>query len=253
MASSHTVAVIAPHPDDEAIFCGGTIARLTEAGHRVVVVAATRGDAGFGDAADLARLRAAELEAAAEVLGVHAIHHLGFADSGLHNRAAPGVFARCDLVVAAAGLAEVLAHEGVTDVVCDPPGGIYAHPDHATAHRVTTTAAELAGVDTVISVTVDREHLHFVETHLVADAHAALAESAPGAAPGFGAPSVEIGLTLQLDATAIARKRLAMAAHASQMPAGSAVMTLDDDAFASVYGIEWFTAVGPPGVLAQLS
>ncbi|MSV88176.1 MAG: hypothetical protein F2876_00005, partial [Actinobacteria bacterium] len=39
------------HPDDEAIFSGGTIARLAAAGHRVVVVMATSGGLGLDDAA----------------------------------------------------------------------------------------------------------------------------------------------------------------------------------------------------------
>lgn len=250
---SHTVAVIAPHPDDEAIFCGGTIAHLTARGHRVVVVAATLGDAGVGRYPDLARVRAAELDAAAEVLGVDAVHHLGYADSGLELRGVPNAFARCDPRTAAESLAAILATEGVTDVVCDPPRGIYAHPDHHRAAEVATMASDLAGIDSVLTVTVDREHLHFVETHLVADAHAALAESAPGASPGFGAASVEIAFTVELDGRALEHKRQAMAAHASQMPPGSAVMTLDDDAFASVYGIEWFCHRGAPGVLGVLS
>ena len=35
------------HPDDEAIFTGGTIAQLSDAGHRVVVVVATGGELGL--------------------------------------------------------------------------------------------------------------------------------------------------------------------------------------------------------------
>jgi LmbE family N-acetylglucosaminyl deacetylase len=252
VTARHRVAVIAPHPDDEAIFCGGTIARLTAAGHQVVVIAATSGDAGLGDRRHLAKIRAAELEASAEILGVHSVHHLGFADSGLHHGVDPGVFASCDPVAASVRLAEILAHEAITDVVCDPFGGIYAHPDHAMAHDVTARAAQLAGVESLVTVTVDREHLHFVETHLVADAHAALAESAPGAPAGFGASSVEIEVVLELDSASVNQKRKAMAAHSSQLPPHSAVMTLDDDAFASVYGIEWFCHHGNPGVLGTL-
>jgi LmbE family N-acetylglucosaminyl deacetylase len=75
MASEfHTVAVVCPHPDDESIFCGGTMRRLADVGHRVVVIAATTGDAGTptDEGSDLAAVRAAELQAAAELLGVAA-------------------------------------------------------------------------------------------------------------------------------------------------------------------------------------
>jgi LmbE family N-acetylglucosaminyl deacetylase len=262
-ATPRTIAVVAPHPDDEAIFSGGTIVGLVAAGHRVVVVAATNGDAGTvtprhpttagpppaGSARQLAMMRARELEAAAGILGVDAVEHLGFGDSGLGGQS-PSTDAFTTIAVerAADRLAAVLAHHGVTDVICDPAGGIYPHPDHRHAHDVTVLAAAAAGIANVHAVTVDREHLHFVETHLVANAHDALAESAPGAPVGFGASTVEIDLVVTLDDVTISAKRRAMAAHASQMPADSAVMTLGDTSFASVYGMEWFCRIsGPAG------
>ena len=189
MASElHTVAVVGPHPDDESIFCGGTIRRLVDAGHRVVVIAATTGDAGTpadGDA-DLAAVRAAELTAAAQVLGVAAVHHLGFADSGLGD-ARPDSLAEVTVDEVAVAIAAVLTAEQVTVVVCDDAEGIYGHPDHRRCHTASVLAAGRAGIDCVYEVTVDREHLHFVETHLVATASDALAESAPGSPRSSGA------------------------------------------------------------------
>lgn len=38
-----TILIIAPHADDEVIGCGGTIAKLTEQGHKVVLCIATNG------------------------------------------------------------------------------------------------------------------------------------------------------------------------------------------------------------------
>ncbi len=239
--------MLAPHPDDESIFCGGLLARLAAAGHRTIVIAATNGDAGRAVDDDLARVRAGELEAAASVLGVDAVRNLGYIDSGLGPNVLPGGFASVAVERAADRLAEVLVAESITDLVCDAVGGVYAHPDHRHAHEVAMVAARMADVTSVHGVTVDREHLHFVETHLVVDAHTALADTAPGAGPVFGAATVEIDHELRLDPATIARKRVAMAAHASQMPSDSAVMTLDDEAFASVYGVEWFvTLAGEP-------
>jgi LmbE family N-acetylglucosaminyl deacetylase len=250
----HTVAVVCPHPDDESIFCGGTIRRLVDAGHRVVVIAATTGDAGEPDPTgrDLASVRAAELRAAAAILGVDAVHHLGFADSGLGADRGPGSLTQAPLDEIVERLTAVLVEEGVTTLVFDDAEGIYGHPDHRRSHLAAVTAAERAGTGCLYEVTVDREHLHFVETHLVATAVDALAESAPGSPAVFGRSTVEIDLTVDVG-DALAAKRDAFAAHASQLPPGSPVMVLDDDAFRAVYGLEWFCRLGERGPLDDLS
>ena len=62
------VLVIAPHPDDEVLGCGGTIARCTAEGRSVAVAIATRGTPLF-PAAQVRRVRA-EARRAADVLGV---------------------------------------------------------------------------------------------------------------------------------------------------------------------------------------
>jgi LmbE family N-acetylglucosaminyl deacetylase len=252
---THTVAVVCPHPDDETIFCGGTIRLLVDAGHRVIVVAATTGDAGVapvgGSASELAAVRAAELSEAAEILGVEAVHHLGFPDTGMDPSPRHGSFATVPVEHAGERLASILRAERVTAVVCDDAEGIYGHPDHRRAHAVAVRAAELAQIGCVHEVTVDREHLHFVETHLVATASDALAESAPGSPPVFGRSTVEIDVLVDLG-PALAAKRAAFAAHASQLPPGSPVMVLGDDAFRAVYGIEWFCRRGEPGPIEEL-
>ena len=48
-----TIVFFHAHPDDEAIFSGGTIARLAGVGHRVVVVMATSGGQGRSIAASI--------------------------------------------------------------------------------------------------------------------------------------------------------------------------------------------------------
>ncbi len=61
-----TVLTLWAHPDDETYLVGGLSAQLTDAGHRVVCVTATRGEAGVSsDPACLERLaqvRTAELD-----------------------------------------------------------------------------------------------------------------------------------------------------------------------------------------------
>ena len=80
-----TIAFLHAHPDDEAIFTGGTLARLAAAGYRTVVVVATSGELGRDDGGNgpLASRRRAETRAACVELGVAALHFLPFHDSGL--------------------------------------------------------------------------------------------------------------------------------------------------------------------------
>jgi len=61
--------VVAPHPDDETLGAGGTIARLAKAGHQVTVAVVTTGQPPDYSASDVARVRQ-EAEQAHAILGV---------------------------------------------------------------------------------------------------------------------------------------------------------------------------------------
>lgn len=68
----HRVLVVAPHPDDETLGCGGTTARLTDRGATVTLLMVTDGGATQGapvSTAEVARIRRAEATRAAEVIG----------------------------------------------------------------------------------------------------------------------------------------------------------------------------------------
>ncbi|TVQ54005.1 MAG: bacillithiol biosynthesis deacetylase BshB1 [Phycisphaerales bacterium] len=61
------ILVVGPHPDDQELGMGGTIARLAEQGHRVLLLDMTNGEpTPFGDP----ETRAKEAAAAAKILGV---------------------------------------------------------------------------------------------------------------------------------------------------------------------------------------
>jgi LmbE family N-acetylglucosaminyl deacetylase len=271
------------HPDDEAIFTGGSMRLLADAGVRVVLVVATRGEAGNGDdessgQPSLAQRREAETHAAADLLGAAAVHFLGYADSGLGPALAPGTFAAAAVDEAADRLEAILRTEAATALVTYDAHGIYGHPDHVQVERVGAWAGASAGVPTRYESTVDREYLHFVETHLVEEAGRALtvplgppddlapavpgARSRPGPGPAphrgrgragtfVGLPSVLIDCTVDVR-SALAVKRRAMLAHASQISGESSAMLLPEPAFAEVYGFEWYARHGPPGPLDDL-
>jgi LmbE family N-acetylglucosaminyl deacetylase len=276
-----TVAFVHAHPDDEAIFTGATMARLAAAGHRVVLVVATGGELGLPaddpllapegdprlgpsavgvvptvpepapDVAELAAHRRRETDAAAAVLGVDRVAWLGYADSGMAGDPAnhrPGSLWSAGAEAGARALVAALAGEAVDAIVGYDPGGIYGHPDHVRVHAAARLAARELEVAVTYEATVDREHLHFVETHLVEEA---LGGDLGLVRSRLGTPTVEIATTL-LAGPALEAKREAMAAHASQIPPGSPALALGTSRFAEVYGLEWYLRHGPPGPLDDL-
>lgn len=247
------------HPDDESIFTGGTIRRLADAGVRTVVVMATAGERGraiepSSASTPLAAVRAAEAQVACEHLGVAALHFLGYADSGMELDEGDA-FHAAPIAEAAGRLAQVLHDEAATALVVYDDGGIYAHPDHLAVHRVGVAAAAIAGVEVVYEATVDREYLHFVETHLVGHAVSWLIgeddQPALNRAP-LGVPTVLVSTMVDVRAVLDA-KRAAIAAHVSQIPATSDLHVMDADTFAAVYGYEWFVRRGPAGPIEPLA
>jgi LmbE family N-acetylglucosaminyl deacetylase len=254
---AETIVFVHAHPDDEAIFTGGTMARLAAGGHRVVLVVATGGELGetpdgASPTARLADHRREETAAAAEALGVARVAWLGYHDSGMAGDAAngaPGSFWSADPAEATDRLAGVLRDEGPAAVVVYDETGIYGHPDHVQVHRIGRRAAAVAGVPTVYDATVDREYLHFVETHLVEEA--ILAGDLGLVRSHIGLPSVAIDLALDVR-DVLDRKRRAMAAHASQIPESTSALQLPAHHFADVYGWEWYVRSGPRGPLDAL-
>jgi LmbE family N-acetylglucosaminyl deacetylase len=85
---ARALAVFA-HPDDPEVACAGTLAAWAAAGCEARVLVVNAGDKGSGDASvspsDLARHRAEELLAAAEVLGLAGAEVLGVPDGEAQN------------------------------------------------------------------------------------------------------------------------------------------------------------------------
>lgn len=82
MAISTRVLVVAPHQDDEAIGCGGTIAHLLAGGHTLTVQHIFRGCTGVAGAspAESAELRNREAWTAAATMGYTVAPNLGLED-----------------------------------------------------------------------------------------------------------------------------------------------------------------------------
>jgi len=80
------VVAFAPHPDDETLGCGGTLALLAARGTEVYVVLATNGEAGWGghiSALELGERRRSEAREACTALCVKAPMFLDYKDGSL--------------------------------------------------------------------------------------------------------------------------------------------------------------------------
>lgn len=254
MDTPSTVAFLHAHPDDEAIFTGGTMALLAERGHRVVLLVATSGELGVPrtGANDLATEREQETIRCCRALGVDNIHFLGFADSGLHAENTSGFVRETTQTVIDAAVAALEPHGTIDALVSYDDHGIYGHPDHLQVHRCGRALQQHLEIATLYESTVDREYLHFVETHVVVEA--GLGERPLGrglAASNLGMPSLLIDLTVDVS-EALDNKREAMAAHESQLPADAPAFALGQQNFTAVYGFEWYVRHGPAGPLDGL-
>jgi len=247
------------HPDDEAIATAGTMIMAADAGHRVVLVTATRGEVGdaphLDDDVDLGAIREAELRAAAEVLGVARVELLGYRDSGMagdDTNDDPSCFWQADVEEAARRLADILDDEDADLLTCYDSEGTYGHPDHIQVHRVGVRAAEIAGVDVVYEATVNRDAVA-----VLAEAMVHLGEDDPFADEPTDEAHLGVDaalITHEIDVSSvIERKRAAMAAHSSQITEDSFFLRLPRELFTMAFGVEWYIRRGvePDGAFSS--
>lgn len=226
----YRVVAVHAHPDDEAITTGGSLFDLARRGADVLVVTCTLGEEGevigapfahlTNDHADqLGGFRVAELTRALSILGVRG-RFLGgagrFRDSGMagspaHENPRAFVNSGAEAVDLLTGILEV---ERPHLVITYGPDGGYGHPDHIRAHEITHAAARRVDVPRILWTVND------------------LAETAAGVRDitlvpgGWSLPDEDylanqgVGkhdLAIDLDDGALAAKREAMRAHATQI------------------------------------
>jgi LmbE family N-acetylglucosaminyl deacetylase len=253
-----TLVFFHAHPDDEAIATGGTMIRAADAGHRVVLVVATRGEHGevedgyLDPGEKLWERRVRETHAAARLLGVERVEFLGYVDSGMMGTPEndqPGSFWTADVEEAASRLAAVLTEEAADVLTIYDENGVYGHPDHIQIHRVGVRAAELAGTPRVFMSTIDQDRI----LRLMKEAH----ESGDMVLPGdldpddfqLGVPAHRVTTTVDVGDVAD-RKRAAMAAHASQISETSFFLAMKPEQFRVAFGHEdYIQCVPDPGAV----
>src|SRR5512140_3107237 len=148
-----TILAVLAHPDDESFGLGGTLALYAQKGYDTYYVCATRGEAGAVDPEhlngfkDTAELRTAELDRAANILGLKGVYFLGYRDSGMpgsEDNKHPNAQVNHSIDEVAGKVVRYI-RELKPDIVLtfDPIGG-YRHPDHIHIQQATTLAFQKA-------------------------------------------------------------------------------------------------------------
>lgn len=196
------------HPDDEAYLSAGLMARVIAAGGNVTLVTATRGEKGTDDPArfdhpEFAAFRERELEASLAELGVSDLRMLDLRDG------------ECDLAdddAATGDLVRVMREVHPDAVVTFGPDGITNHPDHRAVSRWTTEAWRRVRSGELLYATMTHDYI--AQHRKMHDELGIFAEFGPA-----GPASVQrsrVALECALTDFELARKRNALAAHASQ-------------------------------------
>jgi N-acetylglucosamine malate deacetylase 1 len=125
--------VIAAHPDDAELGCGGTIVKHLAAGKKVGILDLTRGELGTRGTAEI---REAEANEAAKVLGLTVRDNVGLADGFFQN-------SKSDQLKLVAAIRKYQPEIVLANAVYD------RHPDHGRASDLIYDSSFLAGLPKV--------------------------------------------------------------------------------------------------------
>ena len=237
--AGRTILGVFAHPDDESFACGGTLARAADAGARVVLFCASRGEAGStSDPAlvpdgDLGLERTAELHRAAAVLGVADVVVMHHADGQLRWR---------DQLTLAADIVAAFQRYQPDAVITFAEDGLYWHPDHIAVHERTNASIRSLGDNAppLYYVTLPprrmREILEAIQT----------SRSAPPDLSFWGIVPDAFGLAAQPPTFVVdvsdwtARKLEALRCHRTQVGADNPFQWIDAEQARRFLGMEYF-------------
>jgi N-acetyl-1-D-myo-inositol-2-amino-2-deoxy-alpha-D-glucopyranoside deacetylase len=259
------------HPDDESLTMAATMAQAAASGAEVTLVTATLGEEGevIGDAlqglvaqrADqLGGYRLWELRQACAALTVTDQRMLGglgtFRDSGMVGTASaahPRAFLRAatggpDHQRAVDALAAVIDETQPQVLLTYDADGGYGHPDHVAAHQVAVAAAAAAGWPTPRLLAVVRPRIAVIEAYARYRWPTGYQSAGP-AEVGFLADDADVVVAVPV--TAVAARRAALAAHATQVDLLEDGFALSNRIAQPLLDHEYFRLLGgrppPPG------
>jgi N-acetyl-1-D-myo-inositol-2-amino-2-deoxy-alpha-D-glucopyranoside deacetylase len=250
-----TIVAVFAHPDDESLACGGTLARSADAGARVVIVCASRGEAGSAAGGtlppgeDLARIRTAELQRAADLLGVRQLVWLDRPDGEL----------RWGDVDLEDDIRRVITTESPDAVITFDEDGLYWHPDHIGIHEQTTAAVRSLGsaAPPLYYVSIPHGVMRAVVDAVRSRGGEAATAGLWGLSPdafGYAAPAPDFAIDVR---PWMARKLAAIRAHRTQIGRDHVLGWIDEHDAAPWLGTEYFrrapTETRRGGVLEPLA
>ena len=156
MADTLKLLAVFPHPDDETLGLGSTLARYSAERVETYLVCATRGERGWFDSEGpdpgfdaVARIREAELRCAADHLGIRDVSFLDYIDGDV-DQAKPEEI-----------IGKIVSHIRRIKpqvVVSFGPDGAYGHPDHIALSQFTNAALICAADRNFVDANVQAPH-----------------------------------------------------------------------------------------------
>ncbi len=230
--------VVLAHPDDESLACGGTIARMADAGARVVLLCASRGEKGeISDRAlvadaDLGAVRARELHEAAKILGIAEVLIFEHPDGEIRWADVPQFHVEIVLAI------QKHRPDGVITFAED---GLYWHLDHIGVHERTLTAVKSFGpwAPPLYYVTMRHGLMHEIVDAAVGNGLTLDAYPFNIEPDAFGDHAKPPSFLVDVHDW-VPRKLAALRCHRTQVGANSPFRHLTDDQARRLLGVEQF-------------
>jgi LmbE family N-acetylglucosaminyl deacetylase len=245
MADKLKLLAIFPHPDDETMGLGSTLARYSTEEIATYLLTATRGERGWFESEGpnpglegVARIREKELRCATEALGLREVSFLDYID---------GEVGQADPNEMHLKLAAHIRRIGPQVVVTFPPDGAYGHPDHIALSQFANGAIVLAA---------DGSHVDGQAPHRVSKFYYMVdsMEVVEAANEAFGGISMEVDgerrshvgwqewqITTRLDNRAHLEKvRAAIRCHKSQLPGFGLIAEWSAEQLKDMFGFGYF-------------
>jgi LmbE family N-acetylglucosaminyl deacetylase len=250
MANTLKLLAIFPHPDDETLGLGPTLARYSAEGVETYLVCATRGERGWFDSEgpdpgfeEVGRIREAELRCAAENLGIHEVSFLDYVDGDVDQAKPEEIIGKI-----VSHIRRIKPHV----VVTFGPDGAYGHPDHIALSQFTAGALVCAADRNFVDANVQPPH-RVLKFYYMVDS----AEIVDVVRENLGGLQMEVDgvtrnhvawpdwqITTRLDTTQYVDKvQKAMLCHKSQLPGYKPLAEASAEELAKIFGMGHFYRV----------